>query len=229
MGSRPSASRKRLNCTGQILEWMIQVLDNSTGGGYMADEIAKRLPDSEVFNYPNEDGDPSIEGVEALVIGGSEVGMYDEPDEPWISDEKAFVQDAIDRRIPILGICFGHQLLHEMLGGTVVDSGVSRYHLVRASFDDDELLAGVDSIVPVLHSDVVTEPADTLETIGRTDYNDYFASRHRDLPLWTVQYHPEFTPDIVDEYREHWEENELSFEDSTAPQTLENFSRIVSA
>jgi len=208
---------------------MILVLDNSTGGGYMAAEIANRLPDSEIFNYPNEDGDPSLDGVEALVIGGSEVGVYDEPDEPWITAEKAFVQDAIDREIPILGICFGHQLLHEMLGGTVVDGGVSRYHLVTASFDDAELLAGVEPVVPVLHSDVVTDPGDGLETIARTEYNEHFASRHRELPIWTVQYHPEFTPDIVDEYRDHWEENEFSFTDSTAPRTLENFSRIVSA
>lgn len=207
---------------------MILVLDNSIGGGYMAEEIAKRLPDSKTFNYPNEDGDPSLDGVDALVIGGSEAGVYDEPDEPWITAEKAFVREAIDRDVPILGICFGHQLLHEMLGGTVVDSGVGRYHLVTASFEEDELLEGVEPVVPVLHSDLVTEPGDGLETIGRADYNDYFASRHRDLPIWTVQYHPEFTTDIVDEYRDHWEDNELSFEDSTAPRTLENFSRIVS-
>ncbi|HKL30690.1 MAG TPA: gamma-glutamyl-gamma-aminobutyrate hydrolase family protein [Natrialbaceae archaeon] len=207
---------------------MILILDNSMEGGYMADEIAKRLPESELFNYPNEDGDPSLDGVDAIVIGGSEAGVYDEPDEPWITAEKEFVQEAIDREIPILGICFGHQLLHEMLGGTVVDSGVGRYHLVTASFDDDELLEGVDPVVPVLHSDLVTEPGEGLETIGRTDYNEYFASRHRDRPIWTVQYHPEFTTDIVDEYRDHWEDNDLSFEDSTAPKTLENFSRIVS-
>lgn len=208
---------------------MILVLDNSVEGGYMADEIAKRLPDSEIFNYPNADGDPSLDGVDALVIGGSEAGVYDEPDEPWIAAEKEFVRTAIDREIPILGICFGHQLLHELLGGTVIDSGVSRTHLVTASFEDDELLEGVEPVVPVLHSDLVTAPGDGLKTIGRSDYNEYFASRHRDLPIWTVQFHPEFTPDIVDEYRDHWEETDLSFEDSTAPRTLENFYRIVSA
>jgi GMP synthase (glutamine-hydrolysing) len=206
---------------------MILVLDNSIEGGYMAEEIAKRLPDSEIFNYPNDEGEPSLEGVEAVVIGGSEAGVYEEPDRPWITAEKEFVREAIDADVPVLGICFGHQLVHELLGGTVIDSGVSRLHLVTASFEDDELLEGVEPVVPVLHSDLVTEPGEGLETIGRVDYNEYFASRHRDRPVWTVQYHPEFTPAIVDEY-DDWEENDLSFEDSTAPRTLENFYRLVS-
>lgn len=204
---------------------MILVVDNAVDGGYMADEIVRLLPDAESFNYPNREGDPDLDGVDAVVVGGSEAGVYEAPDRPWIDQEKAFVRDVIDEGIPLLGVCFGHQLVNEAFGGAVADTGESRANLVLASFDDDRLFEGVESVVPVLHSDVVTEVGDGMEVIGRTEYDDHFATRHRERPVWTVQYHPEFTPAILPEYREYWEENDLDFEDSTATRTLDNFRR----
>lgn len=205
---------------------MILVVDNAVEGGYMGGEIARLLPETESFNYPNRDGDPDLDGVDAVVIGGSEAGVYEEPDRPWITEQKEFVQEVIDREIPLLGICFGHQIINEALGGAVVDSGEGRANLIRASLGDDELFDGVESVVPVLHSDVVTETGDGMAVVGQAEYNEYFATRHRDLPIWTVQYHPEFTPHILPEYREYWEENDLDFEDSTATRTLDNFCRL---
>ncbi|MFW6458308.1 MAG: type 1 glutamine amidotransferase [Halodesulfurarchaeum sp.] len=195
----------------------------------MAGEVARLLPSDEVkvYNYPNESGDPSLAGVDAVVVGGSEAGTYDEPDEPWITAQKEFLEEAvIDREIPLFGICFGHQLINEALGGEVVDTGTFRAHLVEADLGEDPLFAGVDSIVPVLHSDIVAERASDMEVIASTPYDDNFATRHVDKPIWTVQYHPEFTPEIKPEYEEVWEENEFSFADSNAYLTFENFEAV---
>ena len=206
---------------------MILVLNNAVEGGYMADEIVHFLPDAHAYNYPNEDGDPSLEGVDGVVIGGSEVGVYDEPDQPWITAQKKFARRLVKEGVPTLGICFGHQILNAALGGEVVDSGTARLQLHDAELDADEpLFDGVEPTVPVLHSDVVTELGDGMELIGRADYYEYFATRHRDQPVWSVQYHPEFTPRIVDEY-DGWEETDRSFEDSTATRTLDNFADLV--
>ena len=193
----------------------------------MAAEIEHFLPDAHVYNYPNEDGDPSLEGVDGVVIGGSEVGVYDEPDQPWITAQKRFVRQLVTEGIPTLGICFGHQILNAALGGDVVDSGTSHLQLYDAELDVNEpLFDGVAPAVPVLHSDVVTELGDGMEVIGRADYYEYFATRHRDRPVWSVQYHPEFTPRIVDEY-DGWNGDNGSFNDSTATRTLANFAEIV--
>jgi len=208
---------------------MILILDNAVEGGYMADEIEHFLPDARVYNYPNEDGDPALEDVDGVVIGGSEVGVYDEPDQPWITDQKRFARRLVEEGIPTLGICFGHQILNAALGGEVEDSGTSHLRLYDAEFDADEpLFDGVEPAVPVLHSDVVTELGDGMEVIGRADYYEYFATRHHDQPVWSVQYHPEFTPRIVDEY-DGWNGGDGSFEDSTATRTLANFADLVTS
>lgn len=206
---------------------MILVLDNAVDGGYMADEIAHFLPDARTYNYPNEDGDPSLEDVDGVVIGGSGAGVYDEPEQSWITDQKQFARRLVENDVPTLGICFGHQILNAALGGEVVDSGTTRLHLRDAEFDAaDPLFEGVEPTVPVLHSDVVTELGEGMEVIGRADYYEYFATRHRESPVWSVQYHPEFTPRIVDEY-DGWDERHRSFEESTATRTLANFAAIV--
>jgi GMP synthase (glutamine-hydrolysing) len=207
---------------------VLLVVDNAVEGGYMAGEVARLLPgdDVETYNYPNGDVDPDFSDVDGVVVGGSGAGVYDAPDQPWISRQKQFVEAVIDAEVPLLGICFGHQIINETLGGTVVDSGTSRSYLVEASLADVPLFEGVSDLVPVLHSDVVTDPGDGMESIGSTDYNDHFATRHRDLPIWTVQFHPEFTPAIRPEYSDSWERTDHSFDDSTATRTLDNFTRL---
>lgn len=207
---------------------VILVLDNAVEGGYMAGEVARLLPDEDVetYNYPSEDVDPDFEGVDGVVVGGSGAGVYDEPDLPWIARQKRFVERVVEASVPLLGICFGHQVVNAALGGDVVNSGTSRNFLVEASFSEDPLFEGVEGVVPVLHSDVVTEVGEGMEAVGSTDYNPNFATRHRERPVWTVQYHPEFTPAILPEYRDKWEETDHSFEESTATRTLENFSRF---
>ncbi|ELZ44891.1 GMP synthase [Halorubrum californiense DSM 19288] len=193
----------------------------------MADEIVHFLPDARAYDYPHEDGDPSLEDVDGVVIGGSEVGVYDEPDQPWITDQKRFARRLVEEGVPTLGICFGHQILNAALGGEVVDSGTSHLRLHDADLDADEsLFDGVEPTVPVLHSDVVTELGDGMEIIGRADYYEYFATRHRERPVWSVQYHPEFTPRIADEYHD-WEAPDGAFEESTATRTLANFAALV--
>lgn len=210
---------------------MILIIDNAVEGGYMAGEVVRLLPTDNVekYNYPNEDGDPSLDGVDGVVIGGSSAGVYEAADHPWITREKEFVERVVDEGIPLFGICFGHQLINEALGGTVVDSGVSRAHLVQMQFGDDDLFDDVTPVVPVLHSDVVTETGDGMETIATAEYYEHFATRHESHPIWSVQYHPEFTPEILPKYREAWTENELSFDDSEAARTLTNFYRSCSA
>ncbi|MFW5983693.1 MAG: glutamine amidotransferase-related protein, partial [Halobacteria archaeon] len=124
-----------------------------------------------------------------------------------------------------LGVCFGHQMVNAALGGTVENTGKRRAHLVRADFGNDPLFEGVTDVVPVLHSDRVTETGDGMRVIGTADYYDAFATRHEDAPVWTVQYHPEFTP-RVKHLGNGWTDNHLSFDDSTATRTLRNFARF---
>ncbi len=63
---------------------------------------------------------PSLDGYDALWVLGGPMDVWQEDEYPWLKDEKTFIRDAVEERgMSYLGICLGHQLLAEALGGTV--------------------------------------------------------------------------------------------------------------
>ena len=98
--------------------------------------------------------------------------------------------------IPVLGICYGMQLACQALGGKV-DSVPSR-EFGRAQCRitaDDELFAGVDTQTEVWmsHGDQVTGVAEVFKPLASTDTCPIAAVRHRSLPIYGLQFHPEVT------------------------------------
>ena len=208
---------------------MLLVLENEVDpdARYFVPEIVDHLDDCEVYDYAEEGGQPSLSGVDGVVVSGSTAGVYDSGDYPWMDEEMALVRELVEREIPTLGICFGHQLVNAALGGIVQHRGPTT-RLVRADLDDDPLLEGVSEVIPAVHGDHVVARGREMEPIGTADYYSNFATRHRDAPLWTVQYHPEFTERLLGRVREDfgWEDNDLSFSDVNVEETFRNFERL---
>ena len=100
--------------------------------------------------------------------------------------------------IPILGVCLGHQAIGEAYGGKVVRAGrVMHGKTSDLLHDGTELFEGLPSPLRVMrYHSLVVEPAslpESLEVTARaTDSADEIhALRHREFPVWGVQYHPE--------------------------------------
>lgn len=132
--------------------------------------------------------------VQAYVITGSAAGVYD--DLPWIAPLGGFL-NAVKGRVPLVGVCFGHQMMAEAFGGKVIKSpkgwgvGLNRYMVERHADWMDE----ADSMaVPGSHQDQVVELPKGAEVLAGSDFCPYGLLEYPDLKAMSVQLHPEFSP-----------------------------------
>lgn len=80
----------------------------------------RRELDASLAEFDATDGEvPDGFDYDGAVVTGSRSSVY--WDDEWMQPIKEWVGDAIDRGIPFLGVCWGHQLLADVLGGTVAD------------------------------------------------------------------------------------------------------------
>ncbi|MGM0591619.1 MAG: type 1 glutamine amidotransferase [Halobacteriota archaeon] len=203
---------------------MILVLDDEvrTDYRYLAPEIVHFLDEAEYHVYADDPDEPELADYDGVVISGSTASAYDADHADWIRPQEQLVRDCVDHNVPLLGICFGHQLVNQALGGTVENDRRRATFVEMESLAADEMLTGVEPVVPVLHADLVTEAGDDMIATARTDYSQNFCTRHASAPVWTVQFHPEFTERVADRPSD-WDPGTHSFDECNATRVLENF------
>jgi len=100
-------------------------------------------------------------------------------------------------RIPILGVCLGHQAIAQVYGGSVVPAGQVMHGRTSAvQHDGSGIFAGIPSPVTVTryHSLVTEDIPDELSVNAWTEDDGQrvvMGLRHREYPVWGVQFHPE--------------------------------------
>lgn len=193
---------------------------------YHCDALAAEFPTAEEVDFVAGERVP-LDEADGVILTGSTAGVYEADRRPWIAEQEALVRGLVDREIPTLGVCFGHQVANSALGGTVERIGTTAA-LVEATLADDPLFDGVGPTVVSLHGDAVTELGDGMEVIASADHASAFGTRHRTAPLWTVQFHPEIDVSHRDRLVEDfdWESRGRSFEDVTAGRVFENFRSL---
>jgi len=133
---------------------------------------------------------PQTLGFDGCLVTGSRASVYWDRD--WIDQVKAWVDEAIDAGLPCLGVCWGHQLLADVLGGTVEDMGEYEIGYRTVEHDDESpLLSGVDAEFTAFttHSDRVVEAPPGARVFAENDYGIHgFRKDH----TFAVQFHPEY-------------------------------------
>lgn len=113
------------------------------------------------------------------------------PNEAGISLD--LVAACADARKPLLGVCLGHQSIGQHFGGKVVRGGLMHGKTSPVRHDGTGLFAGLPSPFTATryHSLIVTDIPDALVVNATAEDGSVMGFRHRDLPIHSVQFHPE--------------------------------------
>lgn len=194
---------------------------------YHCDALSERIPCATEIDFPGG-GRLEIGSIDGVILTGSTAGAYEIADRAWIEEQSDLIRTLVAERIPTLGVCFGHQIANQALGGTVTSVGTTS-QLIELELRDDPLFEEMHPVVPAVHGDKVTQVGDGMEIIASASYYEAFATRHREAPLWTVQNHPEFTESLKDRIEADfgWTETSYTFDAVNAEVIFDNFRRLV--
>ncbi len=171
--------------------------------GHLPDEIQAELGDYDRLYarlldpngidwsvFPVVDGvfPDDVRACEGWLVSGSRHGAYE--DLPWIARLEEFLREAYAARVPIVGICFGHQILARALGGTV-EKFAGGWGVGRQDYDWD----GRSVTLNAWHQDQVTVPPSGATRIATSPFCENAGFVYRDAAgprAYSVQAHPEF-------------------------------------
>ncbi len=161
-----------------------------------------------VVDLERGESPPALDGVAAAVITGSAAMVSERL--PWMLAAEAWLRQAVTAGLPLLGICFGHQLMARALGGVVdfnpagLEVGTTPIHLT-AEAAADPLLGGLPARFPaqVSHRQSVLSlpPGARRLAWSGLDRHQAFAVGAR---AWGLQFHPEFDRRVSRRFVEHY-------------------------
>jgi GMP synthase (glutamine-hydrolysing) len=170
-------------------------------GGY-PDIIARASGDRAVawtaVDLRDETPLPSPSSLAGVVVTGSAASVTERT--PWMLRAEAYLRALAASRVPTLGICFGHQLLGQALGGEVIrnprgrEIGTVDLEVVA----DDPLLAAARPplLANTVHVDTVAVLPPGARVLGRTALEPHAVVRFAES-AWGVQFHPEADAEIL--------------------------------
>jgi GMP synthase (glutamine-hydrolysing) len=162
-------------------------------GSQYAQLIARRIREENVYcEILRHDVPASViaqRAPKAIVLSGGPSSVYAE-NAPQC-DPRVF-----ELGIPILGICYGMQLMSQCLGGKVQNCPSREFGRARLTIENTEsMFAGFPHEIEVWmsHGDQVREVNDDFEILASTSTCPFAAVKHRKLPIYGLQFHPEVT------------------------------------
>ena len=168
--------------------------EEPTPGGLANEWLRERGAEIETLRIDEQDPHELDARDYALIVSlGSEFPAYDDSIR-WIEHEADLLRQAVDRDVPILGLCFGGQLLARVLGGRVFRAEREEIGWLPVRTRDPELVPAGPWFQ--WHFDAMTSPPGS-QVIATTDVGEQAYAIGRSLGL---QFHPEVTPEIMEQW-----------------------------
>jgi GMP synthase (glutamine-hydrolysing) len=152
----------------------------------------------------NEDAFPSMDKVAGVVVTGSRCMVTDRA--PWSEASALWLRRLVENDVPVLGICFGHQLLAHAMGGDVeyhpdgIEIGTVSVKCTEFA-PQDELFQGLPPTLRVhaVHRQSVRRLPPNAVLLAGNDFEPHHAYRIG-RSAWGVQFHPEFDAEVMTAY-----------------------------
>jgi GMP synthase (glutamine-hydrolysing) len=161
-------------------------------GSQFAQLIARRVRELDVYSelLPHDTTYEELErrGTRAIILSGGPMSVYD--------DGAPMPDPAVwSGRIPVLGICYGAQLMARELGGDVLPASKREYGPANVTITDAgaALFAGLDRDQPVWmsHGDSITRLPEGFSSTAQTDSTPFAGLQAPERNLYGIQFHPE--------------------------------------
>lgn len=186
MSSTPEGKTDRLRA-------LVLQHEDPTPPGLVTEWLKEHDADVEEFRIDLEDREVDPTGYDLVVSLGSEFAAFDDS-KPFVPREARLMRRAVDADVPVLGLCFGGQLLARVLGGEVFRSTDSEIGWLPVRSSDPELVP--EGPWFQWHFDSFTAPPGA-SVIAETDAGPQAFVAGRSLGL---QFHPEVTPEIMEDW-----------------------------
>lgn len=153
--------------------------------------IARRVRESGVYSeihpYTYDLKDNQIPNLKGIILSGGPSSVND-------SNAPMIDPAILDGSLPVLGICYGLQLMGHLLGGSIAPATKKEYGRASVHIKEDSLLfknISTDSNVWMSHGDKVLDMPLNFKAVAVTENAPFAAIEHREKPLYGIQFHPE--------------------------------------
>ncbi len=170
--------------------------------------LGETHPNITVINAANGESLPPVDSVCGAIITGSHAMVTDRAD--WSESLAQWLRQAVPTGLPVLGICYGHQLLAQALGGEVADlEPAPEVGTVCVALTDeglnDPLFHGLPPRFPAHASHVQSARRlpDNAIHLAQSEREPHHAFRIG-ARAWGVQFHPEFDTESMQAYVKRW-------------------------